>query len=251
MPPVYMPDSIVVLPPTDPQYCPCAAGAAIPSPPRSSRAPSKRRTNCLPRSAGIPAVAGGAEAPRIATDTEANAAEADRKPTSRVWSARTAGVRRCRAESRPRRVRIVARTREGIVIVGGRAADGVRTRTTIPTESTIERCAVVGIVAAVALQRVIRVVLVRQIAVDRRPEHATVEPVARPEAAVLCRSTWHGQQSQAPQKQERAQYSPHSSHLAFAVVRRFPAGLLRPHQHRGLVAVTYGTGQATQRRCHR
>src|SRR3954453_4371641 len=126
MPPVYMPDSIVVLPPTDPQYCPCAEGAAIPSPPRSSRAPSKRRTNRLLRSAGIPAVAGGAEAPRIASDTEANAAEADREPASRIRAAGTAGVRRCRTEACPRRIRVVARTREGIVIVGGRAADGVR-----------------------------------------------------------------------------------------------------------------------------
>src|SRR5215217_762364 len=137
-----MPDSIVVLPPTDPQYCPCAAGAAIPSPPRSSRAPSKRRTNCLPRSAGIPAVAGGAEAPRIATHTEAYAAEAYREPAPRICATGTARVRRCRTEAHSCRIRIVARTREGIVIVGGRAADGVCTRTTVATESTVEWCAV-------------------------------------------------------------------------------------------------------------
>src|SRR5215216_1038363 len=126
-----MPDSIVVLPPTDPQYCPCAEGAAIPSPPRSSRAPSKRRTNCLPRSAAIPAVAGGAEAPRIATHPEAYAAEAYREPASRICATGTARVRRCRTETRPCRVGVVARTREGIIVVGGRAADGVRTRTTV------------------------------------------------------------------------------------------------------------------------
>src|SRR5581483_9904010 len=106
--------------------------------------------------------------------------------------------------------------RERVIRVSAGAGDRYRARAAVAPEAAVERRAVVRIVAAVAVDRVVREVGVRYVTVDRRPECARVEPATRTEATVLSRCPGHGQQGQGPYQQERAQNSPHSPHLALA-----------------------------------